>query len=225
MKKSYFLVLSLIVCLLLVSCTFDGDNNKKNTPAANQANQSSTIRSQSPESIALEAYKKVLENIATFINTEDKKPIKLNEFLGPDFEVTRFAVIDMDGDDVPEIIVESTIYNTILHYIDGEVYCYNFVHRGMKSIKTDGTFNFSSGASDSGYGRIRFTTDTYAIEVLGYSESNWENNNQMISFFIDNKSVTEEEFLSFANEQNSKEDVSWFDFNQENMNEHLLSHK
>lgn len=179
--------------------------------------------------IPLEAYKAVLQNEHDFFSMEDKKVVHLNEFnyfngmaLESPFKVKRFAVLDLDGDKTPEVILElATDLESqcieVLHYKKNIVYGYSFVYRALIQIKTDGTFSFSSGAADRGFGKLRFSSNTCETDILGYSESGYNNDVFNVSYYINKKSVTEESFIAFCERQEEKEDIVWHEFSQENI--------
>ena len=185
---------------------------------------------------ALEAYKAVLLNNAEFFSIDNGRDLTLDDFLtGKEpYEVTfgtsRFTVLDMDGDGVPEVVLELTVngnpqFYEILHYTDGAVYGYLVVYRGLEALKTDGTFYYSSGAADGGYAKMKFLPDAYEMDVLGYTESSQDDIGTTIAYFIDNQSVTEAEFNAFRQEKDSKEDVVWVEFTQANVETELSANQ
>lgn len=180
----------------------------------------------------LEAYKAVLQNKAEFLSTDSKKNLYLNDFLtnkeiyGTIFKVTHFTVLDMDGDKVPEVVLELSVgdepeFYEVLHYMNGVVYGYLIVYRGLEELKADGTFRFSSGAADNGWGKLRFESNAFKTDILGYSKSSQGDTNLTISYFINNKPVTKESFDSFTNEQSGKKDAVWYEFSQKNIETEL----
>lgn len=182
--------------------------------------------------LVLEAYKAVLQNKAEFFSTDNKKNVYLNDFLtneeiyGAIFKVTHFTVLDMDGDKVPEVVLELTVVNNpefyeVLHYMNGAVYGYNIVYRGLERLKTDGTFSYPSGVADNGCGKLRFESNVCKTDTLGYSESRQGDANSTISYFINNKPVTKELFNSFMNEQFGKKDAVLYEFSQKNIGTEL----
>lgn len=237
-----------IVCVLLVlllsasltACSSSIDNLNPSNDGGSQISGTAVPTSSSSPSLsentktetpsiqdsALEAYKAVLQNGAEFYSVDNKKELFLNDFLtnkeiyGAVFNGVRFTVLDMDGDSVPEVVVELTVDNNpefyeVLHYMDGAVYGYNIVYRGLEELKTDGTFYYSNGAADYGYGKLKFQSDAYEYDILGYTESSQNNDGvTTISYFIDNQPVNEESFHAFAEEQIGKEDVVWHEFSQ-----------
>jgi hypothetical protein len=212
-------------------------NSNKSTGTSVPTNPSSTSldgKSENTEmqvlsnNSELEAYKAVLQNKAEFFSTDNKKNLYLNDFLtnkeiyGAIFKVTHFTVLDMDGDKKPEVVLELSVggepqFYEILHYMNGVVYGYLIVYRGLEELKADGTFRFSSGAADNGWGKLSFEPNAPKTEILGYSKSSQGNANLTISYFINNKPVAKESFDSFANEQSRKKDTAWYEFSQKNI--------
>lgn len=181
---------------------------------------------------ALEAYKAVLQGKAEFFSTDNQKELYLNDFLTNQeiyetiFEPTQFAVLDMDGDEVPEVVLGLSIGNEpqfyeVLHTMNDTVYGYLFPIRGLQGLKADGTFGYSSGAADTGFGKLKFESDTFQTYTLGYSESSQDDAGLTVSYFVNNEPVTKEAFDSFANEQSGKEDAVWHEFTEENIEAEL----
>lgn len=178
--------------------------------------------------LVLEAYKAVLQNKTEFFSTDNKKKLYLNDFLtnkeiyGTIFKVTHFTILDIDGDKAPEVVLELSVgdepeFYEVLHYMNDTVYGYLIVYRGLEGLKTDGTFRFSSGAADNGWGKLRFESNAFKTDILGYSKSSQGDSNLTISYFINNKPVTKESFDSFTNEQSGKKDAVWYEFSQKNI--------
>ena len=130
---------------------------------------------------------------------------------------------------MPELILWLTVNNNddfgfeVLRYQDGVVYGHTLPYRSFMDLKDDGTFSFSSGAADYGFGRVEFTEKSYTIDKISYSESGYDsNNNQILSYFVNHESATEEEFLSVINKQGEKAGVIWYDLTDDNI-ETILS--
>ena len=175
----------------------------------------------------MEAYRAVLQN--------EKKFYSINSsYLSPDiedfyylqdfgdyidseyFQVTKFTILDMDGNDAPVIVLETLPLGNILilRYYNNIVYAYSFPFRGIKQIKKDGTFNWSSGAADNGYDKLQFLNSTYESKRLAYSESRYDSERNLYAlFYINNEEVTEDRFFAFVQEQEQKEDADWHEFN------------
>lgn len=101
-------------------------------------------------------------------------------------EPTKFTFLDLDGDGENEIVLWLQINGIsdygfeILHAQEGAVYGYTLPYRAFMDLKTDGTFSFSSGAADSGIGKLRFAEDGYTIEEQGYGEDQQDSKTDVI---------------------------------------------
>jgi len=134
---------------------------------------------------ALEKYKKILNNESPFY--EGSSSVYIN-----DFNIRQFALVDMDGDNIPEFILNDTSNGDtfVLEFngSNGAVYGKKYSYRAMNNLKKDGTFNWSNSAFDSGAGRLRLS-GPYGQRTI----------------FI-------------AAHQDSKEDVVWHELTIENIN-------
>lgn len=202
------------------------------SPSSDRGSENTKITMPSNNNSVLEAYKAVLQNKTEFFGTDNKKKLYLNDFLTNKeiydtiFKVTHFTVLDMDGDKVPEIVLELSVGNEpafyeVLHYMNDAVYGYLIAYRGLEGLKADGTFGYSSGAADNGFGKLKFESDAFKTDILGYSESSQGDANLIISYFVNNKPVTKESFDSFMNEQFEKKDAVWYEFSQKNIETEL----
>ena len=171
---------------------------------------------------AMEAYKAVLQNKMTFYSTDDRKNYNLNEFdywseqSNLPLKVVCFAVVDMDDDGIPEVVLELTSgfdgAFEILHYEDGRVYGFNHSYRGMTGLTADGIYEGSSGAADNGFYKASITKDTYQEEALGYSESGADGS---VSYYIGKSKVTEKQYDEFLEKMwaHARENEAvWHDF-------------
>lgn len=136
---------------------------------------------------AMRAYAAVLQNESEFYCADggdyydpaEGRFTLLHEYtesFEPPYLIETFAVIDLDQDGIPEVVLSMLYENflEVLYYDVGTVYGYLFPIRAMIGLKQDGTFGFSSGAADSGYGRLMFTPPDYAyveIESSGADEA------------------------------------------------------
>lgn len=180
----------------------------------------------------LSTYLSVLQNKAEFFSTDAKKNLninQLNQAVSSDSSVsakaTKLAIVDLEDDGTPEVILWLVVNDNdyygfeVLRYQDGVVYGYTLSYRTFMDLKADGTFSFSSGASDYGFGRVKFTEKAYSVDKISYCESNYDSsNNQSISYFVDHKSATEEKFMSAINKQSEKIGAEWYDFTDDNIN-------
>lgn len=84
-----------------------------------------------------------------------------------------FLLADVDNDNKDEVVVSLSEdgYRLVLDAQGGTVYGYLFGFREMKRIYTDGSFEGSSSADDSGYYYARFNGRGYSIKesnISGY---------------------------------------------------------
>lgn len=230
----------LIMILLSISITGCTSKIKASVPISpssnpldsNNENKEIQMLSNNP---VLEAYIAVLQSKTEFFSTDNKKRLFINDFLSNKenfdtvFKVTHFTVLDMDGDKVPEIVLELSVgdgpaFYEVLHYMDETVYGYLIVYRGLEELKGDGTFCYSGGVADNEFGKLKFESDTLKIDILGNSESSQIDANLIISYFINNEPVTKESFDSFMNEQSGKNDAVWYEFTQKNIETEISIH-
>lgn len=118
---------------------------------------------------------------------------------------------------VPETVLELTTggipeFYEVLHYENGTVYGYCIVYRGLEMLKTDGTFLYSNGAADYGYGRLKFREDAYETDVLAHTGPSPNDGGMDIAYDIGGEPVKEAAFAAFEREQNAKEDAVWIAF-------------
>jgi hypothetical protein len=205
-------------------------------PTSNSCVPVSTPSESKPEnnkSSAMEAYKIVLQNKIEFYNTDSKKKVYLNDFLtnenifvGVKIKINQFTVLDMDGDQIPEVVLKLTVgeetdFNEVLHYMNGEVNGYFFVKNQLCDIKNDGTFRWlSGGLMYNGYGKLKFQNKSYELDELAYLNSKYNDESYTTltsSYYINNKLVTKDLYQSFVKEQDAKKDVKWYEFSQENI--------
>lgn len=192
-----------------------------------------------PGKSPLSAYQSVLQNKAEFFSTDANKNLnisQLNQAVSDDSGVTakaaKLAMVDLENDGTPEVILWLVVNNNdyygfeVLRYQDGVVYGYTLPYRAFMDLKADGTFSFSSGAADYGFGTVKFTEKGYSVEKISYCESGYDsNNNQSISYFVDHESAAENDFLSAINKQSEKTGVTWYDFTDDNIKTMLANFK
>ena len=181
---------------------------------------------------ALKAYQSVLKNETIFLSANNMKHYRLNYFNywepsgDQPVTVSRFAVVDMDNDGVPEVVLALTNgYDgafEVLRYNDYGVTGFYFVFRALLNLSQNGTFMGSGGADDCSYHRLSFPQkDVFEKETLAYSKSGQDNRgNPTISYFIGDTKVTEEVFNAFE-ESLPNNNVVWYDFTEANIQKAL----
>lgn len=172
------------------------------------------------------AYWMVLNNKKQFIcNNVDGQKFYLNEYswnmsdVASDYQVARFMVVDMDGDEAVEVILEADPmgYMQLLHYEDGEVYSYPTGVRAMKQIRINGIYNASGGAASSYWLRItELNKDDYRYkeEVLARVNDGY--------YEVGGKETTSEEFVDYVESILSIEPAENMDFTESMVDRQFL---
>jgi len=238
-KKIFLLSFVLICCVITTSCKKEVTTDISSTATVIPTQilpspdiSSSTLSDNQDPKNPLSAYKDVLQNKTEFITTlyeeNGTKTIYLDQLLDDglnNYKFLNFAVLDMDGDELPEVVIQYCLTNDypypdfveVLHYSKDTVYGYNFGYRSLYGLKTDGTFRWSGGADDDGYSKLRFTSNNYEYDDIGYRKPNYPNP----SYFINNQTVTESAYNDFIKSQKDKKDAIWYDFTEENIDNQL----
>lgn len=133
-----------------------------------------------------------------------------------DWTIDRFALLDMDGDDVSELILSiSTNGNgeyVVFTCCDGVLYANQLVYRGFLEPKADGTFGFSSGAMDNGYAHAHFESGVLVYDDFAAVSSGSDGS---ITYTINGETVDENAYNDLLAEQFAKPDLSWVIFSPE----------
>lgn len=168
------------------------------------------------------AYRAVLSNERSFINTDDGDTLTISQRLdqlksGQPAEVLRFAVVDLDRDDTPEVILwiyaKSNEYwgFIILRFYDGEVYGYTKPYRAFQEVKTDGSYSIvgadSSTASFS-------ETELSDNKLIYWEKTENSTDSQHINYYVEGKNVTREEYLEAVEIQQEKDFAAWYTFTE-----------
>ncbi|MGI6668952.1 MAG: hypothetical protein ACOX4M_05905 [Acetivibrionales bacterium] len=228
MRNRYYVLFVIILIILGIGeCAKTGQS----PPVSSEM----SLHPASPGTSAISAYYSVLQNKAPFFSIDAKKDIniaQLNLAVSSDSsvkaKVTKFAIVDLEKDDVPEVVLWLAVNGNddfgfeVLRYHDGVVYGYTLPYRSFMDLKDDGTFSFSGGAADYGFGTVKFTEKGYAIDKISYSESGYDSsNNQIISYFVNRESAAKEDFLSAINKQSKKPAATWYDFTDDNIGDKM----
>lgn len=150
----------------------------------------------------------VLRNETKFIDEDGNevylKDYKLSEDLPYVYEMHTW--VDFDSDGQSELVVYVTPYGgmyLVFHIENDQVFCFEFVTRGMIDLKEDGTYIGSESAEINRYYSLNFKGSTYEETELAYK------NGFEKEFRLNGKNVTEEEVDAFCADFDKKEDVSW----------------
>lgn len=174
---------------------------------------------------------KVLENKEKYFNTElqeycylknyssgnymymdnDGKYKYWEESWSENFKIDCWCEVDMDSDGNKEIVlITSKERVLVLHSEDDIVYCYAFPVRGMKCIKTDGSFESSGSAVITYVGKIKFVDGECIYDEMCAMDID-ELDDEKIVYRVNKKDADREAFETFKKEQDKKEEVLWID--------------
>lgn len=180
------------------------------------------------KSLALEAYSAVFRNEAKFFSINDSSNVNKDEYLKDCFYDSgdayqpelQFAVIDMDGDGVPEVVVEKfhdtgSENGVVLHYEDGTVYGYSYGAGELEDVKKDGSYSWIDAENYIGYSKMQFFGLYHKEVFLASYHSNGVSKDS--EYLINNISVTAAEIDAFCESQKLKDNVIWYNLNAHNI--------
>ena len=134
--------------------------------------------------------------------------------LGQDMDYIAFTYCDLDRDGSTELILCHTVGDAdgwfdILRYNheDGMVYLYERSYRGLLQLKTDGTFHYSDGASNSGIASLRFEGAETVTQPISWVESD---DNIEVRYFVDGNPAEAAAYNFAAELQAQKNSVVWY---------------
>lgn len=202
----HFVLLSFLIIALFTGCNFDKTSDKTNTSPPDVI-QSSKVSLN-------EEYKNVLGNKSLLYDVDTNEKMYISDYLGNrELTMSKYSIVDLNGDSSPDAVgwlsrgANDYWGFLVLHYDNDMVYAYELAYRAFNELKKDGTFRYSSSVSDHGIGKIEFVSGTYKVNKIAYSEA--EYGTQKVSYYIDNVSVSKEDFDKYVTEQNRKQDVEW----------------
>lgn len=130
-----------------------------------------------------------------------------------DWTVTRFALLDLDGDGADELVLSIDFGGdeeyVVLTACDGALYANQVVYRGFLTPKADGTFEWSNGAFDNGASRARFESGVLVYDDFAAMS---EGSNGNTVYMLNGETVDEAAYDAFLDEQAAKDDLTWTDF-------------
>lgn len=162
----------------------------------------------------------IAENIML---SELKRAISSDESI--EVNIDSFTVIDLDDDGIKEVVLWLAVNGNkyygseILRYTDNNlVYGYMLPYRAFNSLKADGSFSFSSGAGNSGVGKIKFDGLSYLVDKTAFSETHYDSNNKAtISYVVRNQEVSQAEYENEVEKQNDKDEAEQLLFSDDNL--------
>ena len=237
-----FLALALIILTacgrqVTIEGTVTATNNSEGTPAVINSESATEIMETTEifdlsDVSPIEALRKVLLNEAPFccINTvpyANKNIIHeyngyLNELEigGKSIKTPQFTILDLDGDEVPEVVLAIENYNgsVILRYRDGKVLGNIIGYRSMYNLKKDGSFNQSGSAFESYISKLFFVDraivdDENAIRIETINET---------YYYLHDIPVDKNMWDKLADSFEKAELAEWHDFSVESINQWVV---
>ena len=220
-RKSFSLAL-IMVLLMLSSCVLNHNDAIESTEIQNIPTDKAA-ENISPK-IALE--NALLNNCKITYTSQYSSPIYeekvyLSEIIAQDqnsISQSQFAVLDMDGDSVPEVVFQRSDYTgfIILRYVNGEVYGYEISYRGLMDLKQDGSYSGSGGMNDVSVGKIRFLGKFYDTDVKMYSIGQ-----DHISYYVHEQKVDKVIFSELWEEYEGLPNADWHEYTDSMVKEWL----
>lgn len=135
--------------------------------------------------------------------------------------VCRFAVVDMDGDSIPEVLLELEDYTgyIILRYVEGQIRGNFLGYRAMSSIKENGTFGSENSAFETYVNKLYFIGDTLVADrKISWLMCNYDK----MYYRIDDLSVGEEDYERANALYEECPEVEWHDYTEEEVNKFIV---
>ena len=220
MRKIIALLLCLMMVLPLVSCEKNEDQNAPSqnentdpTPSDSMEGDSTndSTATQIPEAEkAMEMYEAALRNEITVFETDSlvfnclmncKTPydrIPLSDFVS-----LRYAYTDLDGDTVPELVIDCGD-TLILRYYMGIVYAYPFTFRQIDRLNADGSYSWNHTGQAFEYGESQLFFEDAKIR----SRELWRIVNDGTpdaEYYIEGRSSTLEELQTYLESRQGTE--------------------
>lgn len=219
--KRYFLrtlLAVLTLALLLTACGQQSDDSNDAPPDAQPGNLYEDFFTGNVTATANLINAGVEASTASF-RAPDVYATKGVDGSDMDWTITRFALLDLDGDGTDELVLNIDYSGdeeyVVLTCFDGAVYANQVVHRGFLTPKADGTVAWSNGAFDNGYARFRFENGVLVYDDFAAVSSD---DSGSVTYTLNGESVSEEDFDAFIAEQNAKDDLAWTAFSVDAVN-------
>lgn len=184
------------------------------------------------------AYQEVLLGTKNYKDAQSKEFLSINQLyyineIVP-AEPRQFIIQDLDGDGVPEVVIQMDMNNIkdfgslVLHYENEQVVGYYLWRRAFSDLKIDGTFLSSGGAFDYGFSIIDFSAfdpkndegSHTIVKHICYCTSSAGFNEDGIAqekYYCNGTEISAEEFVLELEKWFTKEDVSWIEFTNNNI--------
>lgn len=186
--------------LLLCACTANENENIEND--APETEVSENVNAGGSVDI-----KQLVNGRAYVINAKTGEKIKITSYSENHTEISRYAVVDLDGDGKDEYLLEYTGSGDtfIIREYENELYGYLMPYRARMNLKTDGEMMWSGGASYSGTYRVVF--EGKDLQFVTPLESDFDAN----VHYIDGEEATFDEAMKEWDKFDAKENADWLD--------------
>ena len=223
--KRYFLrtlLAVLTLALLLTACGQQSDDSNDAPPDAQPGNLYEDFFTGNVTATANLINAGVEASTASF-RAPDVYATKGVDGSDMDWTITRFALLDLDGDGADELVLNIDFSGeeeyVILTCHDGVVYANQVVYRGFLSPKADGTFEWSNGAFDNGASRARFENGVLVYDDFAAMSEGSDGN---AVYTLNGESIDEAAYSAFLDEQAAKDDPAWTAFTLDALNTALV---
>lgn len=133
--------------------------------------------------------------------------------------ICRFAVVDLDGDTVPEVVLEIEYYGfLILRYREGHIYGSGAYYRAMENLRENGAFISSGGAFDNTVEKLFFVGDTYITDSKIHVLSGYDGTR----YYIDDILISESGHDRVDALADEPLEVEWHDYTEEAVTEFIV---
>ena len=209
MKKIQISILILVLlCISACVCSCNEELLDDSKQGDNDLNDSNSY---------MNIYYDILNNNTLLFDTNTNKKVFLQDYLNDaGLTKSKYSFVDLDEDATEEMIIwlfrGTNEYRgfLILRINNDDVYAYELSYRNFYELKEDGTFMYSSSASDYGIGKINFVDATYTIIPIVYCKST--DGDHKTHYYIDNSSISKKDFDNYIMEQNKKVATNWAEF-------------
>lgn len=238
MKKAIAFLLCLFMIVALISCNNNGNNtdlstnDTENTMLVTPGDHTTETEEkdiveqpskvESPDNkIAMQAFQAAINGEICVVD-ERLGEIKLEDlcFTGNDTSLCdckflKKAVVDMDGDETKEYVIQSeTKDHIVLRYYNGKVYSFGFDGDSFHTLNTDGTFYWRrlSGSEGAcvGLNQLSFDGSSLIVKEV-YKIIIHSAEKTPIAYYMGDKQITSGEYSVYYN-NNSKSFASFSPF-------------
>ena len=225
-KRMLAILLSALLVANVSACNYATDDNlqeevKESTKVdtenlyAGSESESALSPDEKSQIMAVEMYKDALNGFMSGYTPNEFIDWRLSED-DQYLENLSFAILDMNGDDFPELVVNYLGEHAVLSYVTGQTYLYGGNHgiRAMFNIQKDGSFYWTQSAGHE-YGAAKYENNLY-VEIYRILDNGIDD----AEFFVGDKKVTKEELDTFI-AQLCHEPADFYDITRENIERYI----